>query len=52
MVSGLLGQDTATAHVDDTDLENLNIGPQVEPVFKEVREGNILDFKYLRPVAS
>lgn len=36
----------------EVDLQHLKIGMQVEAVFKEKREGNILDIKYFKPIAS
>ncbi len=46
------GADTGLIHmVGEADLENLSIGARLEPVFKEVREGSILDIKYFRPLA-
>ncbi len=46
------GADTGLIHmVGEADLENLSIGTRLEPVFKEVREGSILDIKYFRPLS-
>ena len=45
------GADTGLTHlVSEVDLENLQVGMRVEPVFKEKREGTILDIKYFRPL--
>ena len=33
----------------EVDFDKITIGMKVEPVFKEKREGNMLDIKYFRP---
>jgi len=45
------GADTALGHlISEVEINSLEIGMVVEPVFKETPEGNILDIKYFRPV--
>ncbi|HIE17523.1 MAG TPA: Zn-ribbon domain-containing OB-fold protein [Dehalococcoidia bacterium] len=45
------GADTGFCHLlGEVDLDRLSIGMRVEAVFKDQREGNILDIKYFRPV--
>jgi hypothetical protein len=47
------GADTGFTHVlGEVDLENIKIGMRVEAVFKDKRQGNILDIQYFRPLAS
>ena len=47
------GADTGLAHlIGEVDLEKLQIGMRVEPIFKEKREGTILDIEYFRPLAG
>lgn len=47
------GADTGFTHMlGEVDLENIKIGMRVEAVFNEKRQGNILDIKYFRPLAS
>jgi uncharacterized OB-fold protein len=44
------GADTGLTHfLGEVDLDEVSVGMKVEPVFKEKREGNILDIKYFRP---
>jgi uncharacterized OB-fold protein len=46
------GADTGLIHiVGETEMEKLSIGLRVRPVFKEKREGSILDIKYFRPLS-
>ena len=45
------GADTMLPHIiNEVDPEELHIGMRVEAVFKEQREGNILDINYFRPI--
>ncbi|MFC2017495.1 Zn-ribbon domain-containing OB-fold protein, partial [Chloroflexota bacterium] len=45
------GADTGLPHLlGEVELNNVRIGMRVEPVFKEKREGNILDIKYFKPL--
>jgi len=47
------GADTGFTHVlSEVDLDKIKIGMRLEPVFKEKRQGNILDIKYFRPVKN
>ena len=44
------GADTGLCHlISEIDPENVKTGMRVEPVFKEEREGSVLDIKYFRP---
>jgi uncharacterized OB-fold protein len=44
------GADTGMVHVlGDVDLDKIEVGMALEPVFKEEREGSILDIDYFRP---
>ena len=44
------GADTGMAHVlGEVDLDKIKIGMRLEPVFKEEREGSILDIDYFKP---
>jgi len=45
------GADTGLVHfINEVDPEELRVGLRVEPVFREKREGNILDIRYFRPI--
>lgn len=45
------GSDTGLVHIlGEIEPENIKIGMQVKAVFKEKREGSILDIKYFRPL--
>ena len=45
------GADTGLTHIiGEVDPSKVHIGMRVEAVFKEQREGNILDIMYFRPV--
>ncbi len=45
------GADTGLCHLlGEVDLDKITIGMRVEAVFKDKREGDILDIKYFRPV--
>lgn len=45
------GADTGLPHiVGEVDFEKLKIGMRVEAVFKDKREGTILDIKYFKPI--
>ena len=45
------GADTGLTHMlGEVDFADIKIGMRLEPVFKENREGDILDIKYFRPV--
>ena len=45
------GADTGLTHlIGEVDGQDLKIGMRVQAVFKEERQGNILDIKYFRPV--
>lgn len=47
------GADTGITHfVGEVDHKDLKIGMRVEAVFQKVREGNILDIKYFKPLTS
>ncbi|MFQ5925700.1 MAG: Zn-ribbon domain-containing OB-fold protein [Dehalococcoidia bacterium] len=47
------GADTGFTHLlGEVDPKEIRIGMRVEPVFREEREGNILDIKYFRPLSS
>ncbi|PIU63387.1 MAG: DNA-binding protein [Armatimonadetes bacterium CG07_land_8_20_14_0_80_40_9] len=47
----LEGADTGLTHLlSEMDFEKIKIGMKVRAVFKEKREGNILDIKYFKPV--
>ncbi len=44
------GADTGMAHLlGEVDLDKIKIGIRLEPVFKEEREGSILDIDYFKP---
>ncbi len=44
------GADTGLAHfLGEVDLDKIKIGMRLEPVFKEEREGSILDIDYFKP---
>jgi len=44
------GADTGMAHfLGEVDLDKIKIGMRLEPVFKEEREGSILDIDYFKP---
>ncbi len=46
------GADTGFVHLlGEVDFEQLRIGMRVQAVFKEEREGNILDIKYFKPLS-
>jgi uncharacterized OB-fold protein len=45
------GATTGLTHfLGEVESEKLKIGMRVKPVFKEQREGNILDIKYFKPI--
>lgn len=45
------GADTGLTHfLGEVDFDKIKAGMKVEPVFKEKREGNLLDIKYFKPV--
>lgn len=45
------GADTGMTHfLGEVDHEDLKIGMRVEAVFRKVREGNILDIQYFKPI--
>lgn len=45
------GADTGLTHLlGEVDLESIRIGMRVKAVFKEDRQGNILDIKYFKPL--
>ena len=45
------GADTGFVHlVADTDMNTLKTGMKVQAVFKEERQGNLLDIQYFKPV--
>jgi hypothetical protein len=45
------GADTGLCHLlGEVDLDKITMGMRVEAVFKDKREGNILDIKYFKPV--
>jgi uncharacterized protein len=45
------GADTGLAHfLGEMDLDRIKSGMRVEPVFKDVRKGSMLDIEYFRPV--
>ena len=45
------GADTGLPHLlGEVESDSLSIGMRVGPVFKEKREGNILDIKYFKPL--
>ena len=47
------GADTGLPHLlAEVDFENIRIGMRVEAVFKEEREGSILDIKYFKPLKA
>ena len=47
------GADTGFTHIlGEVDLQSIDVGMRVEAVFSEKRQGNILDIKYFRPLAS
>ena len=47
------GADTGFTHIlGEVDLQSIDVGMRVEAVFNENRQGNILDIKYFRPLAS
>lgn len=44
------GADTGMSHfLGEVDLDKIKIGMRLEPVFKEEREGSILDIDYFKP---
>jgi uncharacterized OB-fold protein len=44
------GADTGMAHfLGEVDLDKIKVGMRLEPVFKEEREGSILDIDYFKP---
>lgn len=44
------GADTGLTHLlGEVDFDKIKAGMRVEPVFKEKREGNLLDIKYFKP---
>jgi uncharacterized OB-fold protein len=44
------GADAGMAHVlGDVDLDKIKVGMRLEPVFKEEREGSILDIDHFKP---
>jgi uncharacterized OB-fold protein len=44
------GADTGLAHIlGEVDLGKIEVGMRLEPVFKEEREGSILDIDYFKP---
>ena len=44
------GADVGMAHVlGEVDLDKIEVGMRLEPVFKEEREGSILDIDYFKP---
>jgi uncharacterized OB-fold protein len=44
------GADTGIAHfLGQVDLDKIKVGMRLEPVFKEEREGSILDIDYFKP---
>ena len=46
------GADTGFVHLlGEVDFDQLKIGMKVQAVFKEEREGHILDIKYFKPLA-
>jgi hypothetical protein len=46
------GADTSLAHmVSEVDAEDLRIGMRLQAVFKEERQGSILDIKYFKPLS-
>ena len=46
------GADTGFVHLlGEVDLDKLKVGMRVQAVFKEEREGNILDIKYFKPLS-
>ena len=47
------GADTGLTHLlGEMDLNEISMGMRVEPVFREERQGNILDIKYFRPIST
>ena len=45
------GADSDLTHLlSEVDLDKITIGMKVQPVFKEHREGNILDIEYFKPL--
>ena len=47
------GADTSLVHfLGEVKPEELKIGMRLKPVFKDQREGNILDIKYFKPVCE
>jgi uncharacterized OB-fold protein len=47
------GADTGLTHfLGEVDHEDLRVGMRVEAVFQDLREGNILDIKYFKPLSS
>ncbi len=45
------GADTGIVHmIGGVDLNKIKVGMKMEPVFKEQREGSILDIEYFKPV--
>ena len=46
------GTDTGLVHMlGEVDLDKIKVGMRLEPVFKEQREGSILDIDYFKPSA-
>jgi uncharacterized OB-fold protein len=44
------GADTGMAHIlGEVDLDKIKVGMRLEPVFKDEREGSILDIDYFKP---
>nr|HID59431.1 Zn-ribbon domain-containing OB-fold protein [Desulfobacterales bacterium] len=47
------GADTGLVHfLNEVKQQDLRVGLRLEPVFKNERNGNILDIKYFRPIKS
>jgi uncharacterized OB-fold protein len=47
------GADTGFVHfLNEVEPEELRVGLRVKPVFKEKREGNILDIRYFKPISK
>ncbi|MBM3156803.1 MAG: Zn-ribbon domain-containing OB-fold protein [Chloroflexi bacterium] len=45
------GADTGIVHmIGGVDLDKIKVGTKMEPVFREQREGSILDIEYFKPV--
>jgi uncharacterized OB-fold protein len=46
------GADTALTHLlGDVDVDAITMGMRLQPVFRDERQGNILDIAYFRPLA-